>query len=114
MKDPITQFIDLISVCNISMILFKERCYGYYLHGRSVFTHADTDMIGLLANLKQEEVILSVYVVLTFQERLTGSRGLLPNSDIQTFELIATSALREEYDKIYLLILFQVTYLCNI
>lgn len=77
------------------MVVFPERCRGYYVHGRSVHSQADTNMKGLTDNLRKEE------------ENMTGTRGLQPNSPIQTFEIYATNALREHYDKIYSYIILQ-------
>lgn len=44
-QDRVWQFVDLLSVTNISVLLLQEQTYGYYLHGRSVHEHADTDML---------------------------------------------------------------------
>jgi meckelin len=90
-KDPIRQFADLLSVANISMIIFKERLYGYYVHGRSVHSHAETDLVGMMTNLKKEE------------QNLCGTRGLLPNSTIQAFEMFASNEFRSQFDMMYLL-----------
>lgn len=95
MKDPVIQFVDLLSVSNISLIVFAERCYGYYIHGRSVHAHADTNMAGLLDSLRKEE------------ENMCGTRGLQPNSIIQTFEVYFSLPLREHYDKIYSYVVLQ-------
>eukprot|EP01116_Phalansterium_solitarium_P011401 TRINITY_DN27065_c0_g1_i1.p1 TRINITY_DN27065_c0_g1~~TRINITY_DN27065_c0_g1_i1.p1 ORF type:complete len:391 (-),score=155.55 TRINITY_DN27065_c0_g1_i1:87-1259(-) len=88
-RERVAVFVDLLSVSNISLIAFSEQCYGYYLHGRSVHSHADTNMIGLNANLKHEE------------ENLAGSRGLLPNTTDQVFEMYASEQLRRLYDELY-------------
>ncbi|KAG9283614.1 meckelin [Astyanax mexicanus] len=87
-EDKIRQFVDLCSISNISVLLFSHQCYGYYIHGRSVHGHADTNMEEMNSNLKREA------------ENLCGQRGLLPNSDIQTFEISITSRLRAQYDRI--------------
>jgi len=50
------QFIDLLSLSNISMIIFDESYHGYYVHGRSVHPYADTDMIDISHNLAKEAV----------------------------------------------------------
>jgi len=44
-QDRVWQFVDLLSVTNISCLLLQEQTYGYYLHGRSVHDHVDTDML---------------------------------------------------------------------
>lgn len=84
-EDKIRQFVDLCSVSNvsntawcavnqnlcntskkwvltpsvqISVLLFSHRCFGYYIHGRSVHGHADTNMEEMNNNLKRERVWL--------------------------------------------------------
>ncbi|XP_070691563.1 meckelin [Pempheris klunzingeri] len=87
-EDKIRQFVDLCSISNISVLLLSHRCFGYYIHGRSVHGHADTNMEEMNNNLKREA------------ESLCGQRGLLPNTDIQTFQVSLTSRLRLQYDRI--------------
>ncbi|XP_053468126.1 meckelin [Ictalurus furcatus] len=88
-EDKIRQFVDLCSISNVSVLLLSLRCFGYYIHGRSVHGHADTNMDEMNSNLKREA------------ENLCGQRGLLPNSDIQTFQISITSRLRAQYDRIF-------------
>lgn len=38
------------------MLLLSHRCFGYYIHGRSVHGHADTNMEEMNINLKREAV----------------------------------------------------------
>lgn len=40
----------------ISMLLLSHRCFGYYIHGRSVHGHADTNMEEMNNNMKRESV----------------------------------------------------------
>uniref|UniRef100_A0A671LTD4 Transmembrane protein 67 n=1 Tax=Sinocyclocheilus anshuiensis TaxID=1608454 RepID=A0A671LTD4_9TELE len=87
-EDKIRQFVDLCSISNISVLLLSHRCFGYYIHGRSVHGHADTNMDEMNTNLKREA------------ENLCGQRGLLPNSDTQTFQISITNRLRAKYDRI--------------
>lgn len=49
-------FIDILTMSNVSLFLLDERFHGYYIHGRSIHSHADTDMAEMLQNLKREEV----------------------------------------------------------
>ncbi|XP_067835444.1 meckelin [Heptranchias perlo] len=87
-EDRISQFIDVCSISNISVIILSHRCFGYYIHGRSVHGHADTNMEEMNLNLKREA------------ENLCGQRGLLPNTETETFQIFITSKIREQYDKI--------------
>ncbi|KAI1894152.1 hypothetical protein AGOR_G00112870 [Albula goreensis] len=87
-EDRIRQFVDLCSISNISVLLMSHRCFGYYIHGRSVHGHADTNMEEMNVHLKREA------------ENLCGQRGLLPNTDTQTFQVSITHRLRQQYDRI--------------
>ncbi|XP_038567465.1 meckelin isoform X2 [Micropterus salmoides] len=87
-EDKIRQFVDLCSISNISVLLLSHRCFGYYIHGRSVHGHADTNMEEMNNNLKRES------------ESLCGKRGLLPNTEVQTFQVSLTNRLRMQYDRI--------------
>ncbi|XP_069778006.1 meckelin isoform X5 [Narcine bancroftii] len=87
-EDRISQFIDVCSVSNISVIILSHKCFGYYIHGRSVHGHADTNMEEMNLNLKREA------------ESLCGQRGLVPNTEIETFQIFITDKIREQYDKI--------------
>ncbi|XP_034554565.1 meckelin [Notolabrus celidotus] len=87
-EDKIRQFVDLCSISNISVLLLSHRCFGYYIHGRSVHGHADTNMEEMNNNLRRET------------ESLCGQRGLLPNTDTQTFQVSLTNRLRLQYDRI--------------
>lgn len=42
--NPITQFIDLMYLANISTVLFDDSHGGYYLHGRNMAQHSDTTL----------------------------------------------------------------------
>ncbi|XP_057690557.1 meckelin isoform X1 [Corythoichthys intestinalis] len=88
MEDKIRQFVDLCSISNISVLLLPQRCFGYYIHGRSVHGHADTNMEEMNNNLRREA------------ESLCGQRGLLPNTDMQTFQVALSCRLRSHYDRI--------------
>jgi hypothetical protein len=86
-QDRVWQFVDLLAVTNISCLLLQEQTYGYYLHGRSVHEHADTDMLQVNRNLKREE------------DGLCAKRGLLKDSDTQSFEIFISREIRERYDR---------------
>ncbi|XP_059196221.1 meckelin [Centropristis striata] len=87
-EDKIRQFVDLCSISNISVLLLSHRCFGYYIHGRSVHGHADTNMEEMNSNLNRES------------ESLCAQRGLLPNTEIQTFQVSVTGNLRSQYERI--------------
>lgn len=89
-KNPIQQFIDLCSIANVSVFLFSQRCYGYYIHGRSPHGFADTDVCSMIMQFKREE------------DNMCGHRGLLPGSENQTYRVLAPKNLRAFYDKLVL------------
>ncbi|NXS10081.1 MKS3 protein, partial [Neodrepanis coruscans] len=88
-EDKISQFVDLCCVSNISVFLLSHNCFGYYIHGRSVHGHADTNMEEMNMNLKREA------------ENLCSQRGLLPNTDGQTFQISISRKMRLHYDWIH-------------
>uniref|UniRef100_A0A8C5IRD6 Transmembrane protein 67 n=1 Tax=Junco hyemalis TaxID=40217 RepID=A0A8C5IRD6_JUNHY len=88
-EDKISQFVDLCCVSNISVFLLSHNCFGHYIHGRSVHGHADTNMEEMNMNLKREA------------ENLCSQRGLLPNTDGQTFQISISRKMRLNYDWIH-------------
>ncbi|TPX38641.1 hypothetical protein SeLEV6574_g07708 [Synchytrium endobioticum] len=87
-RHPLLQFVDLCSVSNVSVLLFDEPWHGYYIHGRSVHSYADTDMADLYRQLKKEE------------SNVVPRRGL-NDTDEQAFEIFVMKSLRETYDQVY-------------
>eukprot|EP00727_Mastigamoeba_balamuthi_P010148 m51a1_g5756 putative meckelin (973) ;mRNA; r:1203854-1207921 len=94
-KDETTLFVDLLSVSNLSCFVLTDAAFGYYLHGRSVHAFSDTNMAGMHANLKAE------------QEKIAASRGLLPETDLQVFEMYLTVPFAEELRKLYFFLINQ-------
>ncbi|XP_041376380.1 meckelin-like [Gigantopelta aegis] len=84
-EDRVGQFVDLCSMCNISIFILANAEYGYYIHGRSVHGRSDTDMKEMSEMLKKEE------------NNLVGRRGLEPDTDEQTFQMRIPKTLREKY-----------------
>ncbi|KAK4828231.1 hypothetical protein QYF61_024726 [Mycteria americana] len=78
-----------IAFLQISVFLLSHSCFGYYIHGRSVHGHADTNMEEMNMNLKREA------------ENLCSQRGLLPNTDGQTFQISISRRMRLHYDRIH-------------
>lgn len=76
-SNAVQQFVDVCSMSNISVFIFAIDAYGYYVHGRSPHGFADTDMCSMLQQLRRES------------ENMCGHRGLLPNSEHQTFCFLA-------------------------
>lgn len=72
-SNAIQQYVDVCSMTNISVLVFSIQTFGYYIHGRSPHGFADTDMCTMVQQLRRES------------ENMCGHRGLLPNSEHQTF-----------------------------
>ncbi|XP_026575517.1 meckelin-like [Pseudonaja textilis] len=89
-EDKIHQFIDLCSLSNVSVFILTHRCYGFYIHGRSIHGHAEVSLDTMLSYLRKEE------------DNLCPLRGLEPNSEVQTFEVLLTDRTRMFYDRILL------------
>nr|XP_016064611.1 PREDICTED: meckelin isoform X2 [Miniopterus natalensis] len=79
----------VIGIVQISVFLLSHQCFGYYIHGRSVHGHADTNMDEMNMNLKREA------------ENLCSQRGLVPNTEGQTFQIAISSQMRQHYDRIH-------------
>ncbi|KAJ3236213.1 Meckelin [Chytriomyces hyalinus] len=87
-RDRLLQYADLLSIANVSLIVFDEKRHGYYIHGRSVHHAADTNFADLNENLRREE------------NDMVPARGL-DHTDQQVFEIFVTAEMRAMYDKIY-------------
>ncbi|XP_064467172.1 meckelin-like isoform X2 [Ornithodoros turicata] len=87
-ENKMQHFVDLCSVSNISMFIFVQPKFGYYIHGRSAQGQADVSMKEMHELLRREE------------EDLCGHRGLLPDTDQQTFQMTLPSAVFEQYRRL--------------
>ncbi|CAF3802666.1 unnamed protein product [Rotaria magnacalcarata] len=87
-EDKITNFIDLCSVSNISVFILDENFHGYYIHGRSPHGMTDVNMKDTVMNLYREE------------NRMSGTRGLEPNSDEQIFIMKINRSFRRQYQSL--------------
>ncbi|CAH1268916.1 TMEM67 [Branchiostoma lanceolatum] len=87
-EDKLGQFVDLCSMANVSVFIMANTHFGYYIHGRSVHGQADTGMQEMYEMMVREE------------DNRCGQRGLLPNTDNQTFEMSLPHKLRDQYDSI--------------
>ncbi|XP_063693792.1 meckelin-like isoform X2 [Bolinopsis microptera] len=89
-SDQVQMYIDLCSISNISVFILSDNIYGYYIHGRAVHGHADADMAEIVTSLKREE------------DNLCSRRGLGPDSEQQTFDMVIPILLRTNYNRITL------------
>nr|KAJ3421257.1 Meckelin [Polyrhizophydium stewartii] len=87
-RNKLLQFIDLLSLANISLLIFDSPCHGYYIHGRSVHSYADTNMEELCNFLRKEE------------NDMVPRRGL-QDTNHQSFEVFVTLKMRSTFDKIF-------------
>jgi meckelin len=85
-----TKFVDLCTVCNISVFIMMENHKGYYLHCKSPYQRAECSMEELLKSLDREGRGL-----LTARS-LDGAPG-----DCQTFDFYASPVFRRQISKMY-------------
>jgi meckelin len=89
-EPPSTKFLDLCTMCNISVFIMSENHKGYYLHGKSPYESADSSMEELLKNLNREG------------RGATNTRGLVgATGESQIFTFFATPLFRRQISKIY-------------
>lgn len=91
-RNRLLQYLDLLSISNISLMILDERCHGYYIHGRSVHPMADTDVGELNEHLRKEE------------NDMVPNRGL-QDSEQQSYEIFVTPNFRQTYEKIYSIVI---------
>ncbi|XP_054716868.1 meckelin-like [Uloborus diversus] len=84
-EDKLQQYVDLCSVSNISVFILLTKRFGYYIHGRSAHGKADVNMKEMHEFLRKEE------------EDLCGHRGLLPDTEQQTFQMILPSGVHDQF-----------------
>ncbi len=88
---PHTNFVDLCSMCNISVLMFDETFHGYYIHGRSPYGQAEISTEKLLKALNFEAA---------GQATIRGISDEDP--DMQTFEIFIPVTLMKHYRTSYL------------
>jgi meckelin len=87
-RNRLNQYIDILSLSNISLLVFDEYSHGFYIHGRSVHSTADTDMEELNNCLLREAA------------DMVPRRGFADTNQ-QSFEIFVPRQFREVFDKIY-------------
>ncbi|KAJ3350218.1 Meckelin [Kappamyces sp. JEL0680] len=87
-RNKVSQYIDVLSLSNVSLLLLDEKCHGYYIHGKSVHTTSDTSLEELNSCLQKEA------------SDMVPRRGLLDTNQ-QAFEFFPTHEFRNVFDKIY-------------
>lgn len=86
-KNKVREFVDVCSVSNISVFAWVNKKYGYYIHGRSPHGYADVNMQEMHDLLTREE------------NDLCSKRGLIPNTDQQTFQMSLPISLYEHIQR---------------
>jgi meckelin len=66
----------------------KYKQYGYYIHGLAANGKSDVNMLEMYELLEREE------------NDLCSKRGLLPNTDQQTFEMAIPASVNEHYQRL--------------
>lgn len=86
-----TEFVDLCSICNMSLLMFDESLHGYYIHGRSPFGQAE---------ITQEQMRSNLYFESSGKAQMRGITDSAP--DLQTFEIFVNYDLIQHYKAEYL------------
>jgi len=84
-----TDFIDICSLSNVSVLILDEPCHGYYIHGQAPGGTGDCSGTLMNQRLKQEK------------EGLLLKRGIRPDDDLQTFEMFFPPAFRANLFTLY-------------
>ena len=86
-----TEFLDLCSVANMSVLILSDSLRGYYLHGQSPLGMADTTLYQLAQFLEEES-----------KGKIKG-RGITDNKNdnLQTYEIYLSFPMRRIYDGFY-------------
>ena len=86
-----TEFLDLCSVANISVLILQDSLRGYYLHGQSPTGTADTNLHQLIQFLEEEG-----------KGKIKG-RGMTDNSNdnLQSYEVYLSYNMRRIYDGLF-------------
>jgi Meckelin (Transmembrane protein 67) len=87
-RNKISQFSDILSLANISLLILNEKFHGYYIHGKSVHATADTSMEELNGCLVKEAT------------DMVPRRGLGSSNQLN-FELFITPDFRAVFNGIY-------------
>lgn len=59
----VQNFVDLCSLCNVSVVIMTHEQFGYYIHGRTVHGHGDMNLKEMHQCLKREEVFSLLTVI---------------------------------------------------
>ena len=88
-----TEFLDLCSVANVSVLILQDSLRGYYIHGQSPLGVADTTLQQLIQFLEEEG-----------KGKIKG-RGITDekNDNLQTYEIYLSYSMRKIYDGLYFL-----------
>jgi meckelin len=88
---PTTEFLDLCSVANVSVLILQDSLRGYYIHGQSPLGKADVTLQELIRFLEEEG-----------KGKIKG-RGITDdkNDNLQTYEIYLSYTMRQIYDGLY-------------
>ena len=86
-----TEFLDLCSVANVSVLILQDSLRGYYIHGQSPLGKADVTLQELIRFLEEEG-----------KGKIKG-RGITDdkNDNLQTYEIYLSYTMRQIYDGLY-------------
>lgn len=87
-RNTVHEFVDLCSVANVSIFCMLYPRFGYYIHGRNANGSGDCSIVEMNSLLEREEL------------DLCSKRGLVPNSEQQTFILVLSRLINDHYKKL--------------
>ncbi|XP_055907952.1 meckelin isoform X2 [Eupeodes corollae] len=85
---PLRKFMDMCTLANVSIFTLMDCSFGYYIHGRSPHGFSDTDMSSMIFQLQRES------------QNMCGKRGLLSDSDFQTYIVLPPLNLRKHIEQL--------------
>ncbi|XP_055854371.1 meckelin [Episyrphus balteatus] len=86
--NPLKKFLDICTLANVSIFTLMDCSYGFYIHGRSPHGFSDTDMSSMIFQLQRES------------QNMCGKKGLLSDSDFQTYIVLPPLNLRKHIEKL--------------
>ena len=86
--DKASEFVDLLSMMNVSCFILDQRYHGFYIHGKTVHAHADASLEEMRIQVASE------------RKNWTKKRGLTDGGK-DTFTMYVSRQFRARYDRIF-------------
>ena len=73
---PLANLVDLCSISNISVFIFDNPLFGYYIHGQCIHGSSDVDLLTWYINFREEEVLYNV-LFRSVEKRYAETAGVI-------------------------------------